>query len=171
MLVAFLPLLPLPIIAQATPQVVFQIVIDPGLGQRRIPYSLALPKIADRKPSRGSILPQDARYSRVSRIIGLGGQCVTVAQNAGFDIHAGAARNWPTVALALGYKVDLVPSIGAVVVTNESSYGTNTGHLALVKQIEENYVYVVESNYLSLTVTEGWMPVTSAVAFIHPMGD
>lgn len=131
---------------------------------KRLPTIQDKPRIAYNAPKS----PQDERYPRVVKILGFGGQCVTVAQNNGFPIHAGAARNWPVAASNLGYEVGSTPKVGSVIVTRESSYGTNSGHVALVKRVEGEYVYVLESNYIGGKKTEGWIPVSKAVAFIYP---
>lgn len=139
------------------------------------PTSVFLPKHKARiayVPKRRAVIrprmPQDEAHPRVAKILGPGGQCVTVPQAAGFAVHAGAARNWPSAAKKLGYTVNKNPQAGSVIVTAESSYGSASGHVALVKKVEGNYVYVVESNYLGRTKTEGWIPTANAVAFIHP---
>lgn len=126
------------------------------------------------KPTRAPTLRPVARLvrsrqtrPRVAKIVGRGYQCVRLAQLAGFPIHAGYARNWPSAARKLGYKVDKNPTPGSVFVTRESRYRTSSGHVGLILKVEGSWLYVRESNYARLTITEGWMPTSKLVAVIH----
>ena len=77
---------------------------------------------------------------------------------------------WPTNAKLAGYMVDTIPTIGSILVTRESSAGTNTGHVTgQVQKIENGYAYVDEQNYVSKTITEGWVPISRVVAVIHAL--
>lgn len=100
------------------------------------------------------------------------GQCVAFVQAAGFNIHVGAARNWVTGAAAAGYKTGKTPIKGAAVVTSESSYGSNSGHVALVEKVEDGWVYVVEQNYVRAKVSHGRIPIGSPLVrlYIYPKG-
>jgi surface antigen len=99
------------------------------------------------------------------------GQCVAFVQAAGFDIHAGAARNWVAAATNAGYTVSSVPIKGAAVVTWESSAGSKSGHVALVEEVDDNFIYVVEQNYVAGRVSHGKIARTSATirAYIYPL--
>jgi surface antigen len=101
------------------------------------------------------------------------GQCVAWARSQGFEIY-GNANKWPTLARKENYLVDLEPTVGAIIVTSESSAGTNTGHVTgAIKVIDGNWAYISEQNYRRGMVTEGWIDLTSPliVAFIHPKFD
>jgi hypothetical protein len=80
------------------------------------------------------------------------GSCVAFVQAMGFNIHAGAAKNWPIVAVKLGYQVVSVPVVGSAMVTKESSRGTNSGHVALVIGVQLNDIIVKEQNYIGLGI-------------------
>lgn len=75
------------------------------------------------------------------------GQCVCLVQAAGFNIHAGAARNWPVAAKKLGYSVSSTPMAGSAIVTKESSTGANTGHVGIVQAVTAAGVFIKEMNY------------------------
>lgn len=93
-------------------------------------------------------------------------------QAYGFDIHAGAAKNWPQAALLLGYEVDNEPRVGDAMITKESSYGTNTGHGVLVLEVHEDYLLVKEQNYIGPYIVstreirkDSW--IYQSAVFIH----
>lgn len=112
------------------------------------------------------------RVERVEyRTVG-SGQCTALLQALGFNIHAGAARNWPTAALATGYTVSKVPKKGAALVTSESSQGTGSGHVAYVDEVDDIFLYVTEQNYVSRRISHGKIPLTSPIilAYIYPKG-
>jgi hypothetical protein len=137
------------------------------------PFVTHLPEVKD-KPAhltRASIRPQDERYPRVDKVIGKGGQCVSLAQKHGFNIYTGAAKGWPSAAKKLGYVVDKTPEKGAVIVTSESSAGTNTGHVMIITgEVVEGYIPIIESNYRRLTITSGYIAKNDPRirAIIHP---
>ena len=69
--------------------------------------------------------------------------------------------------------MDKNPEVGAVIVTKESSKGSNTGHVAIVNTITDTEVEVVEQNYVALgVVSTRWISKTSPIyktaLFIHP---
>jgi surface antigen len=96
------------------------------------------------------------------------GQCVALARSYGFAI-SGNARQWPENAKKAGYRVDTVPEVGAALVTSESSAGTDTGHVAIIEDIKDGYLYLVEQNYVRLTISRGRIPIGSKiiVSVIH----
>lgn len=98
------------------------------------------------------------------------GSCVQYARSQGFKV-SGIAKNTPTLAKNEGYQVDLSPAVGAAIVTTESSAGTNSGHITgPIQKVDGNWGYQCEQNYVSHTVTCGWIDLSSPtiVAFIHP---
>lgn len=125
----------------------------------------------------------DARIAKIDQIPGRprvvvtrkgksigNGSCVQYARAQGVPA-SGIARNVPTLAKEQGYQVDLQPEVGAAIVTRESSAGTNSGHVTgPIEQIDGNWAYQCEQNYVRATVTCGWIDLSSAtiVAFIHP---
>ena len=126
-----------------------------------------LPEVIDR-PLEAKIAPYARVVVNTHKSVG-SGQCVSLAQAQGFRI-SGVARMWPTNAKLAGYKVDTIPTIGSILVTGESSAGTNTGHVTgQVQKIENGYAYVDEQNYVSKTITEGWVPISRVVAVIHAL--
>ena len=140
---------------------------------------LHLPVIADKPASELAKLARRQRpktaYSETIRIewgktIG-SGQCVALAQARGFDIRAGAARNWPDAAKRLGYVVDTKPKVGSVLVTWESSAGTSSGHVAIVEEVHSDHIVVVEQNYIARTVSHRKILLIAPTirVFIHPL--
>lgn len=89
-----------------------------------------------------------------------GQQCVTFVKSKGYNIN-GNARQWLENAPKYGYETGIEPRVGSVVVTSESSAGTNTGHVAYIEDVRDGYIYVVESNYVRLTVSHGRIPIGS----------
>lgn len=101
-----------------------------------------------------------------SRKVG-SGQCTALVQAAGFDIHVGAASNWVWGAKQAGYTTGTAPKIGAAVVTWESSYGSKSGHVALVENVDDEYIYVVEQNYVRARVSHGKIAIGSKLIRIY----
>lgn len=137
------------------------------------PFVAHLPEVKDKpvRLARGHRIAQDERYPRVGKVIGKGGQCVSLAQKRGFPIYVGAAKQWPEAAKKLGYVVDKIPEKGAVIVTTESSAGTNTGHVMVITGEEvDGYLPIIESNYRRLTITTGFIAKNDPQirAIIHP---
>ena len=138
-----------------------------------IPLALpSLPIIPDR-PRRPIVFASQTSKARVEKVLSVrygSGQCVALARAiSGLEI-SGSAYLWPTLAKNEGYTVDKIPAKGAVIVTSESSYGTYTGHvLVQTGDVVAGYIPVIEQNYISRTVTVGWLPASSPVivAFIH----
>lgn len=93
------------------------------------------------------------------------GQCVALARSQGFLV-TGNAKYWPANAKRAGYRVDMTPGVGAIIVTSESARGHVTGK---IQQIDGDWAYISEQNYVSLTVTTGWINLKSNFirAFIH----
>lgn len=126
----------------------------------------SLPHVPD-KPLKA----QNGARARVVLVLGKvsgNGSCVAYAKSLGFRV-SGNANLWPQNALVAGYRVDKIPEVGAIIVTKESSYGANTGHVTgAIQKIEDGYAYISEGNYVSGRVTEGWILLSKAIAFIHP---
>jgi len=97
--------------------------------------------------------------------------CVSLAQARGYNIHAGAARNWPEAAKRLGYTVDKNPEVNAVLVTWESSRDTSSGHVAIVEEVHDDYIVVIEQNYIARTISHRKILLIAPTirAFIHPL--
>lgn len=159
--------------------IAFVIEYDPWLDRtmpRILPVPMTpshLPKAGDRPASRMAAVPTPPGRARVERVL-VGhygsGQCVALVRaKSGLEI-AGNARDWPTLAKKAGYRVDMRPGTGSVIVTTESSVGTNTGHvLYQTGPADDGWLPVIEQNYISRTVTTGWIAASSPVivAFIH----
>lgn len=47
------------------------------------------------------------------------------------------------------------PEVGVAVLTRENSYGTASGHVAIVEKVTEEGIYVKEANYIRCAVTSG----------------
>lgn len=73
------------------------------------------------------------------------GYCTWWIKNKRQDIpnNLGDARNWLTNAPKAGLQVTSQPTVGGIVVTNESPYG----HLAYIEAIRGNNLIVSEMNY------------------------
>jgi surface antigen len=131
-----------------------------------------LPAIPDKPARRIVFAGQPYARARVERVVGKGvgsGQCVALAQSRGFHI-AGNAKLWPTLAKEAGYTIGRTPEIGAAIVTSESSVGTSTGHVLIqTGQVDDGWIPIEEQNYISRTITTGWIPADSPliVAFIY----
>lgn len=141
-----------------------------------IPFKPPSLPVIPNKPRRLANLPYTVKNGRlrVEKVLygeSYGtGQCVALAQAWGFHI-SGSARLWPYNARQAGYVVDTIPQDGAAIITTESSYGTNTGHVLIQNGDRDgDWLPVIEQNYVRLTVTTGWLNVHSPtiVAFIHP---
>lgn len=133
----------------------------------------SLPIVAD-KPRRFAAGRPQTGPARVETVKATGrigsGYCVAYARAQGFEIY-GNANDWPTLAKEAGYPVDQSPAVGALIVTSESSAGTNTGHVTgTIQRIKDGYSYQCEQNYVSRKVTCGWIDLSSplVVAYIHP---
>ena len=96
----------------------------------------------------------------------LGGQCVSFARSYGYNI-TGNANQWPKNAVIAGYALNETPTVGAVVVTTEHSVGSHTGHVAIVEKVDDDFVYVIESNYIRLTVSHGKIPRDSKIIVVY----
>lgn len=67
----------------------------------------------------------------------------------------GNARNWAYNARAQGWTVSDTPVVGAIAQTTVGYYG----HVAIVKQIDGGFVYVIEENYQGLgVISYRWAP-------------
>lgn len=122
-----------------------------------------------------SRLPIPVDKPRPKKTTGYGnGSCVALAQAKGFNIHAGAAKNWPAAARKLGYTVNTKPVVGSVIVTKEGSKGTDTGHVAVVTAVTPDSIKIVEQNYqgkyiVSTRLLSANSPIVTNAVFIHPL--
>ena len=69
-------------------------------------------------------------------------QCVDFVKAHGFSHLRGNAHVW------IQYVNSDIPTIGGVVILNESKLG----HLALILNYDEQLIYIVEQNYLGLGI-------------------
>lgn len=117
-----------------------------------------------------------------SKLIGLGivrgkhfgnGQCVALARAYGYNI-TGNAKTWPSKAVQAGYFLSKSPHEGAVVVTTESSRGTDTGHVAIVEMVTDSSIHIIEQNYVSAgVVSRRIIPINSNIVvtyIVKPVG-
>ena len=138
---------------------------DPGYTEKRLPEN-------GRRTYRTARVGTPQGRNRVvevmdGSVVG-SGQCVAYARTSGV-LLSGNAKYWPQLAKNAGYLVDNTPEIGAIIVTGESSAGTSTGHVTgPIEQIDGDWMYISEQNYVSRTVTKGWIHISLALAIIHP---
>ncbi len=59
----------------------------------------------------------------------------------------GDAIDWANNAKAQGYTVDLIPTTGAILQTNENSRGSTLGHVAYIESVSGGFIHITEQNY------------------------
>ncbi|UEX89743.1 COG3942 and LysM peptidoglycan-binding domain-containing protein [Staphylococcus ratti] len=79
------------------------------------------------------------------------GQCTAYAFQRRYDIGKpinngwGDAKNWRTAAEREGFRVNAMPEVGAVLVSEEGMYG----HVALVEAVKPTHILVSEMNWIA----------------------
>lgn len=117
---------------------------------KKIQPIVFVPKLAP--PIKEEVKPRNTKFAK--------GQCTDYVARKVIITWRGNANQWLRNAAAQGYRVDKVPVVGSILVTNESRYG----HVAYIEEVNGEGIYISEWNYVGrYKLTYRTIPLNSPV--------